>query len=191
VETPKNLLVSGWWRAMRIFLRTLATPLASLLLLPVTAVTAQATVVDSGTFFNQQTEVNQVFGSECVPGAVPGVETITFTTSGRFLQTGSGFHVQGTSTVSGRTVYSNGDYQLADGHAAFSFNTSATSGQTVNTIAGPELHTVYNAQGQVIAKIMFAGTSHTTYRDANGNGQPDPGEITTTFEHVHFTCLGR
>lgn len=175
---------------MRILHGMVATPAACLVLLTVPTVTAQATVVDSGTFLNQETEVNQVFGTECVPGAVPGVETITFTTSGRFLQTGSGFHVEGTSTVSGRTVFSNGDYQLADGHAAFSFNTSDTSGQTVNTSAGPELHTVYNAQGQVIAKIMFAGTSHTTWRDGNGNGQPDPGEITTTFEHVHFTCLG-
>src|SRR4051812_14741260 len=53
---------------------------------------AQATV---GTFFNQDTEVSPVDGTECVSGVVPGIETATFTNSGRFVVTKSGFHVEG------------------------------------------------------------------------------------------------
>jgi hypothetical protein len=174
---------------MRTFGTTLGALIASGLLVAASAATAEATVVNSGTFYNQRTEVNPIIGSECLSGETPGTETITFTDSGTFVQTASGFHVQGTDTVSSRIVYTNGDYSLVAGSSHFSFNTSGTSGQTVSTSAGHELHTIYNSQDEVIARVLFAGVSHTTYRDLNGNGQPDPGEITSTFERLHFTCL--
>jgi len=71
----------------------------------------------------------------------------------------------------------------------FAFNASATSGQTVFSTAGHELHTTYNANGDVIARVNYAGVTHITYRDLNGNRQPDDGEITANFERVHVTCL--
>jgi len=180
---------ADWGRVMRSFLGTLAALPVSLLLLAVTATAAQAHVIDSGTFFVQETEVNQVGTPECLSGDMSGIETTTFTTSGRFVQTGSGFHLEGMNAVSGRQVFTNGDVDVVDSSSPFSFNTTAKSGQTVSTAAGHELHTTFNAQGEVIARANFVDVIHTTYRDLNSNGQPDDGEVTSNFETFHVTCL--
>jgi hypothetical protein len=146
---------------------------------------ARATV---GTFFNQETEVFPVDGTECVSGIGTGTETITFTNSGRFVETSSGFHVEGTTTIDSHTVFTNGYYVNASGHAHFAFDTSFTSGATVFTSGGPEVHTIFNAEDEAVAQVKFVGVSHITYRDLNGNGQPDEGEITSSFERFHFIC---
>ena len=170
------------------FTRTVAAIPASLLILALAPATAHAQV-DSGTFFDQQTEINQVGTPVCLEGDLTGTETITFTQSGRFVETASGFHFEGTLAISGRQVFTNGDIDRVDASSHFTFNTTATSGQTVSTSAGHELHTTFNAEGEVIARVNFAGVTHITYRDLNGNGQPDDGEITSNFERVHFACL--
>src|SRR5215217_5488376 len=135
---------------MRSFTRTLAALPASLLLLAASATTAHAQV-SSGTFFNQQTEINQVGTPECLSGDLTGIETVTFTQSGRFVETDSGIHVEGTNAVVGRQVFTNGYIDIVDASSHFTFNATATSGQTVFTSAGPELHTTFNAEGDVIA----------------------------------------
>jgi hypothetical protein len=168
--------------------RLLVSLAVSTLLIGVTAYSAQARAT-VGTFFNQSTEVNQVGTPECVSGDFSGTETLTDTDSGRFVETDSGFHFEGTETIVSHTVFTNGYYIVGSGRSHISFNTTATSGQTVSTFAGHELHTLYNAQGQVVAKVMFAGVSHITFRDLNGNGQPDEGEITSNVDNFHFTCI--
>lgn len=173
---------------MRSYVKMFAALPASVLLLAVVAPTAHAAVT-SGTIFNQETEINQVGTPPCLSGDLSGIETVTFTTSGRFVQTGSGIHVEGTNAVAGRQVFTNGDIDIVDASSHFAFNASATSGQTVFSTAGHELHTTYNANGDVIARVNYAGVTHITYRDLNGNRQPDDGEITANFERVHVTCL--
>jgi hypothetical protein len=172
---------------MRSFMTVAAIP-ASLLILSVAPAAAHADV-NSGTFFSQQTEINQVGTPECLEGDFTGTETITFTQSGRFVETASGIHFEGTNAVVGRQVFTNGDIDSVDASSHFTFNTTATSGQTVFTEAGHELHTTYNAEGDVIARENFVGVTHITYRDLNGNGQPDEGEVTSNFEVFHATCL--
>ena len=107
---------------------------------------------------------------------------------GRFVETSSGFHVEGTTTIDSHTVFTNGYYVNASGHAHFAFDTSFTSGATVFTSGGPEVHTIFNAEDEAVAQVKFVGVSHITYRDLNGNGQPDEGEITSSFERFHFIC---
>jgi hypothetical protein len=141
-----------------------------------------------GTFFNQETEVFPVDGTECVSGIGTGTETITFTSIGRFVETNSGFHIEGTSTIDSHTVFTSGYYINASGHAHFNFDTSFTSGATVFSSGGPEIHTIYNAEDEAVAQVKFVGFAHVTYRDLNGNGQPDDGEITSGFERFHFIC---
>ena len=141
-----------------------------------------------GTFFNQETEVFPVDGTECVSGLGTGTETITFTDSGRFVETKSGFHVEGTETIDSQTIFTNGYHINAIGHAHFAFDTSFTSGQTVSTSGGPEVHTIYNAEDEAVAQVKFVGVAHVTYRDLNRNGQPDDGEISSSFERFHFIC---
>ena len=79
---------------------------------------------------------------------------------------------------------------IASGRAHFTFNTTFSSGQTVNSQGGPETHTVYNTEGDVVARVKFVGFTHVTYRDANGNGQPEDGEITASMDHLKVICLG-
>jgi hypothetical protein len=148
---------------------------------------ARATV---GTFFNQHTEVFPVEAPPCVSGDFTGgTETITFTDSGRFVETNSGFHVEGTTTIDSHVDFTNGSYINAIGHAHFAFNTGFTSDETVFTSGGPEVHTIYNAEDEALAKVKFIGVGHLTYRDLNGNGQPDEGEITSSHEHLNVLCL--
>ena len=142
-----------------------------------------------GTFFNQNTEINTFEGAECVSGDFMGTETLTITDSGQFVATDSGFHVEGTETVTSSIVFTNGYHDVVSGNNHFAFNTTQTSGQTVFTFAGHELHTIYNAEGEVVARVMFHGVSHITYRDLNGNEQPDDGEITANIDQFFFTCM--
>ena len=146
---------------------------------------ARATV---GTFFDQSTEVNQVGPQDCFAGDYTGTETITFTTSGRFVETASGFHVEGTQTIVSRMDFTNGYYSDISGRAHFSFNTNSTSGETVSTFGGLEKHPIYNAAGEQVAQAMYIGRTHLTYRDLNGNGQPDEGEITSSVDHLNVIC---
>ena len=175
-------------RRMSSITRTLAALPASVLLLAVASTTAHAQV-SSGTFFDQQTEINQVGTPECVEGDLTGIETVTFTLSGRSVRTASGIHFEGTQAVAGRQVFTNGYIDTVDASSHFTFNATATAGQTDFTQAGHELHTTVNAEGEVISRVNFVGVTHITYRDLNGNGQPNEGEITSNFEKFHFTCL--
>ena len=168
--------------------RRLVSLALSALAIGVTATRAQAQA-NVGTFFSQHTDVNPAGTPECLSGDFAGTETITFTDSGRFVETDSGFHVEGTSTIVGHTVFINGYYIDASASNHFAFNTTATSGETVSTFAGHEVHTIYNAEDEAVAQVRFAGVSHITYRDLNGNGQPDEGEITSNVENFHFTCI--
>ena len=42
----------------------------------------------------------------------------------------------------------------------------------------------------MVARVKFVGFTHVTYRDANGNGQPEDGEITASMDHLKVICLG-
>ena len=144
-----------------------------------------------GTFFNQDTEVQTVGTPDCLSGDFTGTETATFTTSGRFVETQSGFHLEGFTSIDGHTVFTNGyRIDVKPGQSAhFAFNTSATTGKTVATSAAPpETHLIYNAQNELVARVMYIGVSHVTYRDLNGNGQPDDGEITSNVDHLNILC---
>jgi hypothetical protein len=174
--------------------RRLTRRLLTCLAVATLAVLAQAAMAsaqaDVGTFFDQRTEVNTVGTPECVSGDFDGTETLTFTTSGRFVATNTGFHVEGTEKLDIHTTFTNGYYIVGSASSHFTFETTQTSGETVFTMAGSEIHTIYNAEGEVVATVRFSGVSHITYRDANGNGQPDEGgEITASFDRFHFTCL--
>jgi hypothetical protein len=173
----------------RLFVRCLLTPVTAAAFafaaFPGTA-TAQAEV---GKFFDQRVEVNAAATPECTSGSFSGTETLTFTTSGHFVATDSGFHVEGTESLDVHTVFTNGFHILGTASSHFAFNTTATSGQSVFTVAGHEVHTIYNADGEVAARVMFHSVSHITYRDLNGNEQPDQGEITVNFDRSFFTCL--
>jgi hypothetical protein len=142
---------------------------------------AQATV---GTFFNQET----ITGTDVSCTGLSGTVTNTVTDAGHFVANADGtFHVSGTTTQDYRTVWSDGSYQINHSPSHFEFNTNAT-GEVVFTEAQQDRGTLYAADGQVIGKVTVFTLTHQTWRDLNGNGQPDPGEFTAIVDQFRVTC---
>jgi hypothetical protein len=58
----------------------------------------------------------------------------------------------------------------------------------VYTWAQQDRGTLYNIDGQVIGQLDVFTLTHITWRDTNGNGQPDPGEIRASVDQFRVTC---
>jgi len=146
---------------------------------------SQATVVR----YNFQ---NPVSGStalpECLPPELIGTVTGTETTVGQFTDTNQGSHVHGTTTFDYQVDFPDGRYVLGTAIEPFDFNVNLQSGQTTNTGAIQEPRTIFAADDQPIGQVMIHALSHVTFSDANGNGQPDPGEIMASVDNFRFTC---
>jgi hypothetical protein len=168
------------WRKPRPFLA--AAAIAGLTLALAGMASAQATV---GTFYNQET-ITAPDVAICT--GLSGTVTNTVTDAGRFVANADGtFHVSGTTTQDYRTVWSDGSYVINHSPSHFEFNTNAT-GEVVFTEAQQDRGTLYAADGQVIGKVTVFTLTHRTWRDLNGNGQPDPGEFTAIVDQFRVTC---
>jgi hypothetical protein len=168
------------WRKPRPFLA--AATIAGLTLGLAGTASAQATV---GEFYSQET-ITATDVSLCT--GLTGTVTNTVTVAGRFVANADGtFHVSGTTMQDYRTVWSDGSYEIHHSPAHWEFNTNAT-GEVVFTEAQQDPGTLYAADGQVIGKVTVFTLTHQTWRDLNGNGQPDPGEIKSTVDQFRVTC---
>jgi acid stress-induced BolA-like protein IbaG/YrbA len=123
---------------------------------------------------------------ECLPPDLVGTQTGTETTVGQVTETGQTFQVHGTTTLEYRVVFPDGRYVVGTAVEHFSF--IAAGPQTVNTTPIQERRTIYSAEGEPIGQVFMHAVSHVTFRDANGNGVPDPGEITASVDRFFFTC---
>jgi hypothetical protein len=167
------------WRKPRTLLA--AAMIAGLLGLAGTA-SAQATL---GEFYSQESGTAVSDPSLCT--GLTGTVTYTVTDAGRYVDTGKTFHVSGTTTQDYRVAWSDGSYLITHSPAHWEFNTNAT-GQVVYTWAQQDPGVLYNADGQVIGQLNVFTLTHITWRDANGNGQPDPDEIKSTVDQFRVTC---
>jgi len=168
------------WRKPRPFLA--AATIAGLTLGLAGTASAQATV---GEFYFQET-ITATDVSLCT--GLTGTVTNTVTEAGRFVANADGtFHFSGTSTQDYRVVWSDGSYEIHHSPSHFEFNASGT-GEVVFTEAQQDPGTLYAADGQVIGKVTVFTLTHQTWRDLNGNGQPDPGEIKSTVDQFRVTC---
>jgi hypothetical protein len=153
------------------------------LLLPAGLAHAQATVFR---FEFQQPLTGTTALPECLPPELVGTQTGTETTIGQVTDTGHSFQVHGTTTLEYRVVFSDGRYVVGTAVEHFSFIAKAP--QTVNATTIQERRTINSAEGQPIGEVRIHAVSHLTFRDANGNGEPDPGEITANVDRFFFTC---
>jgi hypothetical protein len=159
-----------------------SVPLAVLgLLIFASTASAQAT---RGDFYSQET-VTFTDVSSCT--GLTGTGTNTVTEVGHFVDTGTTFHVYGTTTQDYRIDWSDGSYLLSHSPSHFDFNTNSV-GQFVFTEAQQDRGTLYSPDGEVIGQVTVFTLSHITWRDTNGNGQPDPGEITASVDQFRVTC---
>jgi hypothetical protein len=153
-----------------------------------TAAVASADAVITRFSFSE-TLVFPVTGYFCLPDSV-GTATQTETLTGQIVETPGGvFTFHGVDTFDIHVVFPDGTYvqsgRINRDLKSFVLN----SPLTVSTTATQDFETIYNAQGQPIGKIMIHEISHVTFMDLNGNGQPDPGEITVQFDRFRLNCL--
>jgi hypothetical protein len=118
-------------------------------------------------------------------GTIAGTETVV----GHFTETGPPalkFQVHGTNTETYRVDYADGRYVLGSSLSHFSENANAPqfSSHEVTRDQG----TLYAANGQPLGRVIVHAVSQITFKDANGNFQPDPGEIKANVDHFRLTC---
>jgi hypothetical protein len=145
------------------------------------AARAQATHGD----FTFQNTVTFTDVSSCTGLTGTGVNTAT--TVGQFVDTGQTFHVHGTTVQEYRIDWSDGSYLLSRSPSHFEFNTNSLD-QFVSTEVQQDPGTLYSPDGQVIGRVTVFTLSHMTWKDTNGNGQPDPGEITASVDQFRVSC---
>jgi hypothetical protein len=142
-----------------------------------------------GTFHNEEPVTDPTALPECMPADLAdmvGTTDGTITTDGRFVANGTGLHLEGTMIFTYRVDFPDGRYVI--GTAFDHFRTNFTSGQTVSGDAILEPRTIYAADGTVIGRALLHAIDHITYRDMDGNGVPDPGEIKVELSRFSFTC---
>ena len=139
-------------------------------------------------FHFEQLEAFETSLPECLPADLIGLSTGSEITDGQAVETPSGgFNVLGTTAFSYRVDFPDGRYVL--GNTIEDFNFHFSSGETVvikSVVREP--HIVYDATGQPIGSGTIHAISHLTFHDANGNGQPDDGEVIASVDKFDFTC---
>jgi hypothetical protein len=162
----------------------LLVPLAALGALVLAGLSyGQATV---GTFYNQETFTAIEPEFVCQP-ATTGVVTNTVTESGHFTITDQGVHFRGTETQDYRIDFADGRYLVTSSPSHFEF-TATSGGLEVYTAAQQDRGTLYSAEGQAIGIVSVFTLTHTTWRDTNRNGVPDPGELAANVSLFRVTC---
>jgi acid stress-induced BolA-like protein IbaG/YrbA len=163
-------------------------------LLALTAITASVATPEAwagATVFSFHFEQPDVFETslpECLPADLVGLSTGVEITDGQAVETPSGgSNVQATTAFPYRVDFPDGRYVLGNGIEHFGFHFSRGETVSIKSVV-KEARTVYDANGQPIGSGTIHANSHTTFHDANGNGQPDDGEVTASVDKFDFTC---
>jgi hypothetical protein len=124
----------------------------------------------------------------CLPPDLIGNFTLSDTTTGQAVDTGKNvFEVHGVDIYDDHVVFPNGIY-VQSGLNQDHFSFVANPPLFVNTVASQDKRTIYAADGTPIGTLTIIETIHITLQDTNGNGQPDPGEITVQFDKFRLRC---
>ena len=123
----------------------------------------------------------------CLPGSI-GTATQTETSTGQWVDTGGGrFSFHGVDTYALRIDFADGS-SIRSGLDRDLISVVFNGPRTTFNLVSQDLETLFDAQGQPVGKIEIHAGSHITYSDANGNGQPDDGEVKVTFDRFDLRC---
>lgn len=153
-------------------------------LIPAGAAQAQATV---SSFTETHTDTFTGPLEDCLPPDLIGTSTLTETATGHVVDTGKVHTVHGVNSFDLHVDFPNGIY-VQSGLNRDIYTFVANPPLTVFNVATQEFRTIYAADGTQIGTLTIHGGFHITYRDTNGNGEADPGEITAQFDHFRLTC---
>ena len=118
----------------------------------------------------------------CFEGIV-GNGMTTDVIDGHFTPNDNGFHFAGVIHREHTLAYEDGTHVLGHVVQHISFN-ATRNGITTDTEPSQEEATIYSADNSVLGRIHAFELFHATYVDANGNGEPDPGEFTVALDRV-------
>ena len=171
--------------AVRRVQRSLAgVVLLAALILPASLAQAQATVMR---FSESHTDELTTALEGCLPEDLVGTGTLTETSTGQVVDTGKVFTVRGVNEYDLHLVFPDGSY-VQSGLSRDRYVFVANPPLTVYNVVIQDFRTIYAADGTPIGTLDIHAGMHITYRDLNGNGMPDPGEITAQFEYFHLRC---
>jgi hypothetical protein len=171
--------------------KALVAALALALLSTLPSAGAALRAAETGTFPIQETFSETVdFSGTCLGTSAIATITGTATGAGHFTENGPpafGFHDHGTVTTDFRASFTDGRFAL--GTEVSHFNDNAThSDQFTSTTTARSSSTLYDAAGQSVGRVVIHHLFHVTFRDANGNHQPDPGEFAVNIDRFRVTC---
>jgi hypothetical protein len=171
--------------AVRRVQRSLAgVALVVALLVPAGLAQAQATVFR---FSETQTFTFTAPLEGCLPEDLVGTVTLTETSTGQVVDTGKVFSVRGVDEFDYRLELPDGRY-VQSGINRDRFVFVANPPLTVFNVAIQDFRTIYAADGTPLGTLSIHAGSHITFRDLNGNGMPDPGEISAEFDYFRLRC---
>lgn len=164
---------------------TAGAALVLALLIPAGAAHAQATVFS---FSDTHTETFTGPLEGCLPPDLIGTATLTETTTGQVVDTVKNVvNIHGVNNFDLHMDFPNGIY-VQSGLNRDIFSLHFSPPLTVQHVVTQDLRTIYAADGTPIGTLTIHGGFHITYRDTNGNGEADPGEITAEFDHFRLHC---
>jgi hypothetical protein len=153
--------------------------------LPAGLAQAQATVFR---FFDTHTEDITTSLEGCLPEDLVGTGTLTETSTGQVVDTGKVFTVRGLNEYDVRLVLPYGRYVQSGPINRDRYVFVANPPLTVYNLVIQDFRTIYATDGTPIGTLTVHAGMHITFRDLNGNGMPDPGEITAQFEYFRLRC---
>lgn len=125
---------------------------------------------------------------ECFDETLVGTNVNTEAVSGKRVETPSGgVSLSGTNVLTYRVDFPNGDYAIGGGTTEFLFS-GREGGTSVSTDQVNETRTVYAADGVPIVSVRIHAVAHFTFHDRNGDGVPQPDEISVDIDRFTFTC---
>ncbi len=172
---------------MNLLLKLAGTAVASGLLVLSAAAPSEAAGSERTSFTIVFNEDFQGAIPECFDANLVGRNVGTDTVTGTSVQTPTGsYHVSGTQVFAYRVDFPNGMYSTGADTSHFTF--TIHDAHQVYTQFNKENRTIYNADGTVYGQVVFHHGTHVTFQDLNGNGIPDPGELSAQVDEFFYTC---
>jgi len=166
--------------------RTITAAVAAAALSAVALATGAYGRATAEQFHDVQTTIDiGIVDYSCFEG-IEGNGTTTDVIDGHVTRNANGFHFHGVVHREYTLAFGDGTHILGRVSEHIEFN--ATPNSTTDTEPAQEQATIYAADGLIVGTIRQQGIYHLRYSDANGNGQPDPGEISAEFERTRVFC---
>jgi hypothetical protein len=125
----------------------------------------------------------------CLPQDLVGTVTLTETSTALVVDPGANvFSVRGLNEFDTHLALPDGSYVQSGRPNRDRYVFIANAPHTVFNQVSQDKETIFDADGKPIGSVSIHAGFHVTYNDANGNDRPDPGEVSSEFDYLHFHC---